>query len=116
MQESPELVRDAADTRGAVIEAGAVGKTYRAAKNRSVEALADISLSIRDGEFLSVVGPSGCGKSTFLTIVAGLVPASTGTIATSARRLKRFIQPPAAARIIVRQRPQFGRRIWRAEY
>jgi len=87
MQESPELVRDAADTRGAVIEAGAVGKTYRAAKNRSVEALADISLSIRDGEFLSVVGPSGCGKSTFLTIVAGLVPASTGTIAVAGKQV-----------------------------
>ena len=87
MQESPELVRDAADTRGAVIEAGAVGKTYRAAKDRSVEALADISLSIRDGEFLSIVGPSGCGKSTFLGIVAGLVPASTGTIAVAGKQV-----------------------------
>jgi NitT/TauT family transport system ATP-binding protein len=87
MQESPEAFRGVADARGAVIAASAVGKTYRAAKDRSVEALADISLSIRDGEFLSIVGPSGCGKSTFLSIVAGLIPASTGTIAVAGKQV-----------------------------
>ena len=38
-----------------------------------VEALADITFSVANGEFLSIVGPSGCGKSTLLRIIAGLV-------------------------------------------
>jgi NitT/TauT family transport system ATP-binding protein len=42
--------------------------------------LQDISLAIQSGEFISVVGPSGCGKTTFLRIVAGLEPATSGTL------------------------------------
>lgn len=68
------------DATGAMIEAVSVKKTYHAAKGRSVEALTDISLSVSDGEFVSIVGPSGCGKSTFLSLVAGLVPTSAGSI------------------------------------
>ncbi|WP_263282463.1 ATP-binding cassette domain-containing protein [Schnuerera sp. xch1] len=33
-------------------------------------ALEDIDLSIRDGEFISIVGPSGCGKSTILRLIS----------------------------------------------
>jgi NitT/TauT family transport system ATP-binding protein len=43
-----------------------------------IAALRDISFSVADGEFLSIVGPSGCGKSTLLKILAGLMPASGG--------------------------------------
>lgn len=45
-----------------------------------VEALADVSLDVREGEFLSVLGPSGCGKSTLLRLIAGLMEPTTGTI------------------------------------
>ena len=45
-----------------------------------VRALDGVSLDIGAGEFLSVLGPSGCGKSTLLRLIAGLVPASAGTI------------------------------------
>src|SRR5690606_8751271 len=45
-----------------------------------VEALRDIDLSVRQGEFISLVGPSGCGKSTLLRVVAGLRDRSGGTI------------------------------------
>ena len=45
-----------------------------------VEALADVSLDVRAGEFLSVLGPSGCGKSTLLRLIAGLAEPTTGTI------------------------------------
>ena len=72
---------------GAMIEAVAVGKTYSASKGRSVEALTDISLAIKEGEFLSIVGPSGCGKSTFLGLVAGLVPISAGHITVAGKRV-----------------------------
>jgi NitT/TauT family transport system ATP-binding protein len=45
-----------------------------------VEALADISLDVAAGEFLSVLGPSGCGKSTLLRLIAGLAEPTTGAI------------------------------------
>jgi NitT/TauT family transport system ATP-binding protein len=46
----------------------------------SVMALRDVNLDVRQGEFLSFVGPSGCGKSTLLSIIAGLLPASSGQV------------------------------------
>ena len=44
------------------------------------EALDDVSLSIDNGEFVTIVGPSGCGKSTLLRIASGLLTATAGTI------------------------------------
>jgi NitT/TauT family transport system ATP-binding protein len=43
-------------------------------------AVADTTLRIRAGEFVSVVGPTGCGKSTLLNIAAGLLEPSSGTV------------------------------------
>lgn len=45
-----------------------------------VEAVSDVSFSVRRGEFLSIVGPSGCGKSTLLSIIAGLAEQSAGCV------------------------------------
>lgn len=45
-----------------------------------VEALRDINLAVDEGEFVSLVGRSGCGKSTLLRIIAGLVPATEGSV------------------------------------
>jgi NitT/TauT family transport system ATP-binding protein len=51
-----------------------------------VDALADVSLDVVAGEFLSVLGPSGCGKSTLLRLIAGLAEPTTGTIDWSDER------------------------------
>jgi len=40
----------------------------------------NINLSLRDGEFVSVVGPSGCGKTTLLRVINGLMPRTSGEI------------------------------------
>jgi NitT/TauT family transport system ATP-binding protein len=48
--------------------------------HRAVHALGPIDLSLRQGEFFSVVGPSGCGKSTLLDVIAGLAKQTAGTI------------------------------------
>lgn len=45
-----------------------------------VRALAPIDLSVRQGEFVSLLGPSGCGKSTLLRLVAGLISPGTGSL------------------------------------
>jgi multiple sugar transport system ATP-binding protein len=45
-----------------------------------VFAVNDLSLEIHDKEFLVLVGPSGCGKSTVIRLLAGLEPATSGTI------------------------------------
>lgn len=43
-------------------------------------ALKDISFTVENGEFVSIVGPSGCGKSTLLNIISGLIKPSSGEI------------------------------------
>jgi NitT/TauT family transport system ATP-binding protein len=48
-----------------------------------VHALADIDLSIRRGEFVSLIGPSGCGKTTLMRLVADLETPSGGSIAVN---------------------------------
>lgn len=43
-------------------------------------AIKDLSLTVDEGEFISVVGPSGCGKSTLLSLISGLIKPSSGKI------------------------------------
>jgi NitT/TauT family transport system ATP-binding protein len=42
--------------------------------------LESIDLTVRKGEFVSIIGPSGCGKSTILKLIAGLVAVTSGTL------------------------------------
>lgn len=47
---------------------------------RSFRAVDSVSLSVREGEFVSLIGPSGCGKSTILNMIPGLLESTTGEI------------------------------------
>lgn len=51
----------------------------------AVEALANVSLTIRKGEFFSLLGPSGCGKTTLLRIIAGLEIPDSGELRIGGR-------------------------------
>ncbi|WP_417599503.1 ABC transporter ATP-binding protein [Pararhodobacter oceanensis] len=51
------------------------------------QALEDVSLTIRQNEFVSVVGPSGCGKSTLLKIASGLFPQTSGIVKVDREQL-----------------------------
>jgi NitT/TauT family transport system ATP-binding protein len=46
----------------------------------AVEAVSDVSMEVKPGEFVSIIGPSGCGKSTLLNVVAGFVQPSEGAV------------------------------------
>ena len=54
-------------------------KTFQSAEGE-VQALKDISFSVEEGSFISIVGPSGCGKSTILNILAGLESPTEGKV------------------------------------
>jgi NitT/TauT family transport system ATP-binding protein len=63
-----------------MIRIEALSKVYLTRAGEPVAALDRISLGVAENEFVVLVGPSGCGKSTLLKIVAGLIPATAGTI------------------------------------
>ena len=50
-------------------------------------AIEDVSISIKEHEFVAIVGPSGCGKSTFMKLCTGLKPATQGTVIVDGRQV-----------------------------
>jgi ABC-type nitrate/sulfonate/bicarbonate transport system, ATPase component len=59
-----------------LLQLSGISKTFA----NGVTAIAGVDLTIRPGEFVSLLGPSGCGKSTMLKLIAGLAAPSLGTI------------------------------------
>src|SRR5258707_4352036 len=77
----PDVRADSALARGpasAMIAIDNVSQTFQTSGRQSHLALSEISLTIEDGAFVSILGPSGCGKSTLLYIVGGFVSPTEG--------------------------------------
>ncbi len=64
---------------GAALDFRGVGLTYQTRRG-SIDALADVNVSIAPGEFVAILGPSGCGKSTLLKLAAGLLAPTSGEV------------------------------------
>lgn len=60
-------------------------KAFSTRDGGSHTAIRDVDLSVRRGEFVTVVGPTGCGKSTTLSLVSGLHPATSGSVEVDGR-------------------------------
>jgi putative ABC transport system ATP-binding protein len=67
------------EEKKAVVELRNLFKSYRRG-GQILPVLTDITLDIREGDFLALMGPSGSGKSTLLNLIAGLDQADSGTI------------------------------------
>lgn len=79
-----------------------VSKSFAKVETDQVtHALNKISLTMKSGEFVSLVGPSGCGKSTILRLVAGLIGPTTGKLTVDGQE----ISGPSPDRGMVFQKP-----------
>ena len=84
------------------IELRGVSKAFRPRRAASETlALQNVSLTVRDGEFVCLLGPSGCGKSTVLNLVAGFEQPSKGDVLLEGHRIK----GPGPDRGVVFQEP-----------
>jgi nitrate/nitrite transport system ATP-binding protein len=68
-------------------------------KKGTFEALRGINLSVKEGEFVSIIGHSGCGKSTVLNLIAGLLQPTTGNLFCAGREISK----PGPERAVVFQ-------------
>lgn len=70
-----------------IVAVNGVSMKYQS-PNGETEALRNISFSVGDGEYASIVGPSGCGKSTILSIIAGLISDYSGEVRVYGRTME----------------------------
>jgi putative ABC transport system ATP-binding protein len=74
---------------GDIIQIRDLRKIYRVGKV-DVAALRGIDLTVKQGDFLSIIGPSGSGKSTLFHIIGGLTPPTSGEVHVAGQNLSRM--------------------------
>jgi putative ABC transport system ATP-binding protein len=73
--------------RKVLVECRGLKKEFRIPGGGSNKVLMGIDLTLKEGEFVTLMGPSGCGKSTLLNIIGGLIPPSSGDVKVNGRSL-----------------------------
>ena len=63
-----------------IVELQSVGKTFRSADGKDRSVLDAVNFTLNEGEIVSLLGKSGSGKSTMLRLMAGLIPADSGSV------------------------------------
>jgi NitT/TauT family transport system ATP-binding protein len=71
---------DSAPPGHAAVAIDHLSMVFNGGRPNQVDALVDVDLVVRPGEFVSLIGPSGCGKSTLLRIVANLLEPTSGNV------------------------------------
>ena len=64
-----------------------ISKKYRRKNQSDVQALTEIDLEAKNGDFIAVLGPSGCGKSTLMLTAGGLLEADAGTVLVNGQNI-----------------------------
>lgn len=80
-----------------MIKLSGINKVYRT-NEIETQALENVNLEVRNGEFLSIMGPSGCGKSTLLNIIGLLDSPTSGTIEINGRLIDTRMSDKALAK------------------
>lgn len=81
-----------------IIKLSGVSKRFLSEKGQEVLAVDDVDVSIRESEFVCLLGPSGSGKSTILRMLAGLTPATSGSVQVLG---KEVVAPRAEASMVL---------------
>ena len=88
-----------------MLTVASLGVTYD-----GLRALSDVSLTVGEGEFVTIVGPNGAGKTTLLKAISGTVPASEGRVTYRGRDVGR-LRPSERAALGIAHVPE-GRRVF----
>jgi putative ABC transport system ATP-binding protein len=70
-----------------LVECRGLKKEFKVPGREANKVLKGIDLTLREGEFVTLMGPSGCGKSTLLNIIGGLIPATSGDVKVNGKSL-----------------------------
>lgn len=89
LQLEPKKTKQPKNTNPEVIKIQDVSKEYKLGRQK-VHAVKNVSLSIREGEFVALTGPSGSGKSTLLQLIGGLDKPSGGSVVVNGHDLKKL--------------------------
>jgi NitT/TauT family transport system ATP-binding protein len=88
-----------------MLDVRGIKKVYES-KDRTVEAVRDLTFTLQDGELACLVGPSGCGKTTLLKIMSGLLDPTAGEVLLEGKRVE---GPPPGMAVVFQE---YGRSLF----